>query len=298
VRESRSRRGLISDEIRFLVTNRIPRRLATQFFGWFSQIEQPLVRDLSLWLWTRLADLELHEAKKTRFDSLHDCFIRELRPGCRPIEPCFDVLVSPCDGIVGACGAIEGTTVFQAKGFPYSLNDLLCDADLVERYRGCCYVTLRLTPSMYHRFHAPAECHVGTVTYVSGDTWNVDPVAVQRIERLYCRNERVVIDTCLRGSTERLTLVPVAAILVASVRLNFLDVTLNLKYRGPNRIACDATFRKGDEIGYFHHGSTIVVFATQGLELCSGVTPGATLRMGQPLFRYSRPQRDENTGRG
>jgi phosphatidylserine decarboxylase len=295
VREFPSRRRLIADELRFLVTNRIPRRLATQFFGWFSQIRQPLVRDASIWLWTRLADLELHEAKKTGFDSVHDCFVRELRPGCRTIDPCVDVLVSPCDGIVGACGDIEGTTVFQAKGFPYSLHDLLCDADLVERYRDGRYVTLRLTPSMYHRFHSPADCHVSGVTYISGDTWNVDPVAVQRIERLYCRNERVVIDTCLHDSKERLTLVPVAAILVASIRLNFLDVTLNLTYRGPNRIACDATFRKGDEIGYFHHGSTIVVFATGGLELCGGVTSGAKLRMGQPLFRYSRPQRDENT---
>jgi phosphatidylserine decarboxylase len=295
VRESPSRGRRVADDIRFLLTNRIPRRLVTQFFGWFSRIEQPLVRDASLWLWTRFADLELHDAKKTRFDSVHDCFIRELRPGCRPIDPCFDVLVSPCDAIVGAYGTIAGTTVFQAKGFPYSLGDLLCETELVERYRNGCYVTLRLTPSMYHRFHAPADCHVSDVTYISGDTWNVDPVAVQRIERLYCRNERAVIDTRLAGSSERLTLVPVAAILVASIRLHCLDVTLSLKYRGPNRIPCDATFRKGDEIGYFHHGSTIVMFATRGLEICSGVTPGAMLRMGQPLFRYARAQRDENT---
>jgi phosphatidylserine decarboxylase len=297
VRESPSRRRLIADEIRFLLTNRIPRRLATQFFGWFSRIEQPLIRNASLWIWTRLADLELHDAKKTRFDSLHDCFIRELRPGCRPVDPCPDVLVSPCDAIVGAHGTVAGTTLFQAKGFPYALGDLLCDAQLVERYRDGRYVTLRLTPSMYHRFHAPADCHVSDVTYISGDTWNVDPVAIQRIERLYCRNERIVIDTRLPGSGERLTLVPVAAILVASIRLNFLDVTLNLKYRGPNHISCDARFRKGDELGYFHHGSTIVVFATRGLEFCGGVTPGAMLRMGQPLFRYAHPQRDENTVR-
>lgn len=295
MRESPSRSRLVADEIRFLLTNRLPRRFATQFFGWFSRIERPLVRDASLWIWTRLADLELHDAKKTRFDSLHDCFIRELRPGCRAIDSSPDVLVSPCDAIVGAHGTVAGTTVFQAKGFPYALDDLLCDTQLVERYRDGRYVTLRLTPSMYHRFHAPADCHVSDVTYISGDTWNVDPVAVERIERLYCRNERVVIDTRLTDSKERMTLVPVAAILVASIRLNFLDVTLNLKYRGPNHIPCDATFSKGEEIGYFHHGSTIVVFATRGLELCSGVTAGAMLRMGQPLFRYGHPQRDENT---
>ena len=66
-------------------------------------------------------------------------------------------MVSPCDAIVGACGAIAGTEVIQAKGFPYALQDLLIDPELVEHYRGGQYVTLRLTSSMYHRFHAPHD---------------------------------------------------------------------------------------------------------------------------------------------
>ncbi len=277
------------------MSNRIPRRVATQVFGRFSAVEHPIVRDLSIAIWKRLADLRLHEARKAAFTSLHDCFIRELKPECRPIDRSRDVLVSPCDAIVGAHGEVDGTTVFQAKGFPYRVGDLLCDPCLVERYRDGRYVTLRLTSSMYHRFHAPADCRVNRVTYISGDTWNVDPIALRRIERLYCRNERAVIDTCLDGTTEALTLVPIAAILVASIRLNFLDVTLNLTYRGPNRIPCEAVFEKGDEMGYFHHGSTIVVFATRGLRFCEGITQGATIRMGQPLLRYAVIQRDENT---
>jgi len=282
----------IRDELRFLLTNRIPRRLATRFFGWFSRIEQPFIRDVSLALWKRFADLRLHEARKTEFASVHDCFIRELRPESRPVDATPGVLVSPCDAIVGAHGLVDGTTVFQSKGFPYRLEDLLCDRGLVERYRDGRYVTLRLTPSMYHRFHAPADCRIDHVTYISGDTWNVDPIALRKIERLYCRNERVVIETRIDDSAETLTMVPVAAILVASIRLNFLDVALNLRYRGPNRIACDAAFSKGEEMGYFHHGSTIVVFATRGLELCEGITQGATIRMGQPLLRHAVAQRE------
>jgi len=285
----------IQNELRFLVTNRIPRRLLTQFFGWFSRIEQPLIRNVSIGLWKRFADLRLHEAKKLTFTSVHDCFIRELKPECRPVDPRADVLISPCDAIVGAHGTIEGPTIFQAKGFPYRLEDLLADRDLVERYRCGRYVTLRLTPSMYHRFHAPADCRVRSITYISGDTWNVDPIAVERIERVYCRNERVVIDTRLNASSEHVTMVPVAAILVASIRLHCLDVTMNLRYRGPNRIACDARFRKGDEMGYFHHGSTIVLFGTRGLALCDSIRQGAVVRMGQPLLRYEPPQCEEDT---
>ena len=129
---------------------------------------------------------------------MHDCFTRELKAGARPIDQRPEIMVSPCDAIVGACGAIAGTRLYQAKGFPYTLDDLLCDRDLVETYRNGRYVTLRLTAGMYHRFHAPHDCHVDRVTYVSGDTWNVNPIALKRIERLFCKNERAVIRTTLR----------------------------------------------------------------------------------------------------
>ena len=273
------------DDVFFLLANRIPRGLATRFFGWFSQIEHPLIRVPSLWAWTRMADLNLWEAKKTRFTSLHDCFTRELRPGARPIDQRPSVLVSPCDAIIGASGTVDDATVLQAKGLPYSLSDLLLDARLVERHRNGRYVTLRLTSSMYHRFHAPADCTVDQVTYISGDTWNVDPITVKRIERLYCRNERVVIETHVPGCDASVTLVPVAAILVASIRLTFLADTLDLRYAGPNLIPCRASFQKGEEMGYFQHGSTIIVLATDDLELCESVVQGARIKMGEPLLR-------------
>jgi len=271
-------------DINFLLTNRIPRRLLTQFVGWLSQIEQPLVRDASIGLWRLFSDLDLSEAKKSQFRSMHDCFTRELKAGARPIDASPGILVSPCDAIVGACGAIAGTRLYQAKGFPYTLEDLLCDRALVEAYRNGRYVTLRLTAGMYHRFHAPHDCRVDRVIYVSGDTWNVNPIALKRIERLFCRNERAVIRTTLANG-DSVTLVLVAAILVASIRLHFLDVLLNLKHRGPNDIACDAAFRKGDELGWFQHGSTAIVFAPDGYALCNGIEEGARVRVGEPLMR-------------
>ena len=94
-----------------------------------------------------------------------------------------------------------------------------------ELFRNGCYITLRLTSSMYHRFHAPYDCNVDSVTHVSGDTWNVNPIALKRVERLFCKNERAVIRTRLAGG-HAVTLVPVAAILVAGIRLRFLDQML------------------------------------------------------------------------
>jgi phosphatidylserine decarboxylase len=273
------------EDINFLLTNRIPRRFATQFIGWFSRIEQPLVRDLSIRMWQLFSDLDLREAKKSQFRSMHDCFTRELKDGARPVDGRNDILVSPCDAIVGACGSIAGTELYQAKGFPYALEDLLGDRDLVEAHRNGRYVTLRLTSGMYHRFHAPHDCRIEEVIYISGDTWNVNPIALRRVERLFCKNERAVVRTKLAANSESVTLVAVAAILVASIRLHCLDGPLNLQHRGPNVMACAADFRKGDELGWFEHGSTIIVFAPERFVLCENIRDGGRVRVGEPLMR-------------
>ena len=275
---------LRQEDLNFLITNRLPRRTLTQFIGWFSKIEQPLVRTISIAVWKYLSDLDLSEARQTQFKSMHDCFTRELKEGARTIDSNPDIAISPTDGIVGACGAIEGTQVIQAKGFPYQLQELLGDAEMVERFRDGVYVTLRLTSCMYHRFHAPADCVVEQVNYISGDTWNVNPIALQRVERLFCKNERAVISARL-ASGQRIAMVPVAAILVASIRLHFIDVLLHLRYRGANLIPCSAPMTKGQEMGWFQHGSTVIVFAPKGFTLCPGITTGTEVRMGQPLLR-------------
>jgi phosphatidylserine decarboxylase len=276
------------EDLNFLLTNRIPRRLLTRFVGWLAQVEQPLVRDASMFLWRLFSDLDLSEARRTEFRSLHDCFVRELKEGARPVDPDPAIIVSPCDAIVGACGAVRGTDVFQVKGFPYRLEHLLTDPAAAELYRDGTFVTLRLTASMYHRFHAPHDGTVEQVTYISGDTWNVNPIALKRIERLFCRNERAAIRLRLAATGDVLTLVPVAAILVASIRLRFLDIGLDLREGGPRVVPCSAKVAKGDEMGWFQHGSTIIVLAPAGYRLCSPVAEGTPIKMGQPLMR--RPE--------
>ena len=245
------------------------------------------MRDISIAIWRLFSDLDLSEARKTEFTSLHDCFIRELKDGARPIDRAADILVSPCDAIVGACGAIAGTELYQAKGFPYTLQDLLCDPDLVEAHRNGCYVTLRLTASMYHRFHAPHDGRLGRAIYVSGDTWNVNPIALRRIERLFCKNERAVLPLTLTAGGQAVTLVAIAAILVAGIRLRCVEGSLRRDGITRSVIACNSEFRKGDELGWFEHGSTIIVFAPDGFTLCDNVREGAIVRVGQPLMRMA-----------
>jgi phosphatidylserine decarboxylase len=278
----------MTEELQFLITNRIPRRLATQFVGWIGKSENPIVRDVSIATWRFFGDVRLEEAKKTEFKSLLDCFIRELKPGARTVDPDPAIFASPCDTQVGACGPIEGNQLIQAKGFPYTLEDLLVDPELVRRYHGARYVTLRLTSSMYHRFHAPHDLRVQRVDYISGDTWNTNPITLQRVEKLFCKNERAVVRCQLTATGHEIVLVPVASILVASIKLHCLPQPLRLDHKGPNTFHCDARFAKGEEMGWFELGSTIIVFAPKELELCDGVQQGAIMRQGQPLLRLPR----------
>jgi phosphatidylserine decarboxylase len=273
------------EQINFLITNRLPRRLLTQLMGWYSRIESPLLTRLSIFIWKLFAhDLDLSEAKKSKFTSIHDCFIRKLKDGARIIDSRDDIVTSPCDAIIGTCGNINGTTLYQAKGFPYELADLIPDKRLQRKYRDGIYITLRLKSSMYHRFHAPIDANVCQVNYISGDTWNVNPIALSRIENLFCKNERAVVELQTKNPDYDITLVPVAAILVASMKFNCLNTNLDLKYRGPNLIRCNAHYNKGDEMGYFQHGSTIILFATDKYELHKSAISGNRINMGQSLL--------------
>lgn len=253
--------------------------------GRLSPLELPVVTAAAIRLWRMCSDLDLSDAKEVRFRSVQDCFTRELKPDARPIDRNPAALVSPCDAIVGACGTIDAGTVVQAKGMPYSIVELLTDPDHAQLFEGGQYVTLRITPTMYHRFHAPHDLEVQHVTYVSGDTWNVHPIALRKVERLFCRNERAILHCRLAPTGTPIALVPVAAILVASIRLHCADVMLHLKYRGPNHIPCRTRYERGQEMGWFQHGSTIIALVPKGISL--SVPEGRRLRMGEPLFRLA-----------
>ncbi len=275
----------IAERLNFLVTNRIPRRWLTQWVGWFSRIDNPWLARLSIRIWQAFVDdLKLDESPATHYRSLRECFIRPLKPGVRTFDWNPAIVTSPCDAIVGAHGSVHGSSVFQAKGFPYDLADLMPDPAVQARYRDGLFVTLRLKSSMYHRFHAPTDCTVRKIEYISGDAWNVNPIALKMVERLFCKNERAVVELTLPASEASITLVPVAAILVASMRFHALGEDMEIRLQGSNRFHCHADYKKGDEMGYFQHGSTIIVFANQHFRLHPSLQEGARINLGEPLL--------------
>lgn len=273
----------VAEELNFLVTNRIPRRLATRLVGWLSHVEQPLVAKVSIGVWRLFCDVDLRDARETHFPSMHACFIRQLRAGARPFETGPDEIASPSDAIVGAFGTIAQGRAHQIKGASYRLAELLGSEGEAAALDGGRYVTLRLTAGMYHRFHAPDDLIVERVRYISGDCWNVNAPALKRVERLFCRNERAVINCRLADGTP-LILVAVAAVLVASIRLTFLDTPALIRDGGPREVVVGARLGKGEEMGWFEHGSTIVVLAPGEGGFAAGIETGKQLKAGEALL--------------
>jgi phosphatidylserine decarboxylase len=184
-----------------------------------------------------------------------------------------------------ASGRIEQGQLLQIKGSVYPLAELLRDAPAAAAFEGGCFATLRLTAGMYHRFHAPHDGRLAAVSHVAGDAWNVNPPALARVPGLYCRNERAVIRFELAGGGHAVTLVAVAAILVAGIRIRGVDLPADRDHAEPWRRTCDIPLAKGAEIGWFEHGSTIVVLAPPGFRLAPAIAHGATIRMGEALMR-------------
>ena len=122
------------ERLNFLLTNRLPRRWLTLFMGWLSRLEQPWLCRICIAIWGLFTELDLSDARKTRFRSLQEFFTRQLKEGARRIDSDPDIVVSPCDGIVGAMGQVRQGSALQAKGFPYTLLDLLGDEALVSNY--------------------------------------------------------------------------------------------------------------------------------------------------------------------
>ena len=274
-----ARRQTLAEALNFLITNRLPRRLATRLVGQVSKVEAWPIAPLALLAWKTFCDVDLSDAAERHFRSLHHGFTRALRPGARLFDDDHGTICSPCDAILGAHGPIEGGRILQVKAMPYALSEL-AGAEVAARMEGGCFATLRLTAGMYHRFHAPADLTIEAVEHIPGDCWNVNPPALKRVAGLYCRNERATIVTRLTDGSP-LVLVPVAAILVAGIRLHALGLL-----RGGGCFApLDVTVRKGHELGWFEHGSTIVLLAPTGYVFPPVIAEGDRLRAGEPLLR-------------
>lgn len=225
------------------------------------------------------ADLGEAELELQHYDSFGDLFARKLRPGARPIDSDPSAVIAPCDGVIAARGEARGGQLIQAKGLYYRLEDLVVDQAWSQRLIGGPYATIYLSPRDYHRVHAPVDARVIAYDYVPGDLWPVNLRFAARRPELLARNERVVI-WLDAPSIGIVALVMVAAVGVGNIRLVHAErAATSGKLQ---RITVDAPVRRGDELGAFHLGSTVVMIFPPGSVALSGTT-GDVTRFGKHI---------------
>jgi phosphatidylserine decarboxylase len=219
-------------------------------------------------------DAELPPGAFPSFDAF---FTRKLKPGARAMSA--DALVSPSDGMLSSQGVVDPGARIFVKGQPYDVGELVGDPRDAARYAGGEFAVVYLAPRDYHRVHAPADGQITLVRGLSGDLYPVNAIGERHIPQLFVKNQRaaIVIDTPGLG---RVTVVMVGAVIVGRITVSVLggsDVPPGLHPQEP-----PTPVRRGDEIGIFHLGSTVVLLLEPGLAVARELGP---VRMGESLLR-------------
>lgn len=222
-----------------------------------------------------------------KYRSLVDFFCREIKPESRPIASGQAVFASPVDGRIAEYGRIASGRMIQAKGIDYTSEGLLGDADAARRYEGGLYITTYLSPADYHRIHAPTSGALVASKRIRGSRWPVNETGVQDVARLFEKNERLVtyLDTPLFG---RLAIVKVGAFIVGRIVVTYeerVDSRADRRGKTIDLSRDGITVTKGEELGRFEFGSTVILLMEPGPYAWSaGVERNAKVRMGQPIL--------------
>jgi len=240
-------------------------RLLSHLFGVVSELELPLfLRSPVLGLFCRIVGIDRETCLNPleAYPSLQRFFLRESSE--RKIAEGF---VSPVDGVVSENGVIAKGELLQAKGRSYTLGELLCDGSLAAQYEGGFYCTLYLSPKDYHHVHSPTDGIIRSIRLISGNLLPVNEFTLTRFDRVFPRNERLVLEI-EQSFGEKFLLVMVAAYNVGSLQLEQLRFPASLKEvfqpREIENLSAEWKVLKGARIGSFCLGSTVILILPPG----------------------------------
>lgn len=280
-----------------LLTYSLPQRVLSRFFGRLAIVKQPYLKNWMIHTFIKKYGVNMAEAiepEPTAYPDFNHFFIRKLKPELRPIAAGEQSIISPVDGMVSQVGRIQQGQIFQAKNHDYSVLQLLGgDTVLSETFAQGHFITLYLAPKDYHRVHMPFSAELKEMIYVPGKLFSVQPRTVEAIPGLFAMNERVVaiFDTAFGP----MAMVLVGAVIVDSINMawhglvtpNASSQVQRWQYDAANLKSPHFHFAKGDEMGYFQLGSTVIVlFANPQLTWQQEIRAEATVKFGQLLGNY------------
>jgi len=267
----------------------LPKFLLTSLVYRLSRIRQPAIKNGLISGFLKLYDVNLDEIRlnvPSDFATFNDFFVRELASGARVVDANPLSLVSPVDGTLSQAGIMLGDKLIQAKGIDYTLDDLLAtDLDKAREFAGGAFATIYLAPYNYHRVHAPLDGELVAAHYIPGDLFSVNNATAAHVPGLFCRNERLNLHFTTRHG-------PMALIFVGALNVGSISTPWSGEIR-PRKTgvveSLDLTasvrdIRKGDLLGWFNMGSTVIVLLPK--DTCAWHTnfrSGTTTRMGEAI---------------
>lgn len=274
-----------------LLQRLLPKYLTTAVICRLARLRQVAVKNFLIRQFVRLYSVDttnLVHPVPHGFATFNDFFTRELADDARPVDASPGSIVSPVDGTVSACGPLAGNQLLQAKGSHYSLDDLLAvDTADADRFSGGSFATIYLAPYNYHRVHAPVAGMLQAIRYIPGTLFSVNEATVRHLPQLFARNERVACH--IETDHGPMIVLFVGALNVGTIntiwtgdiapRRHGVVEAFNL-----NEIGGDRQFGKGDTLGWFNMGSTVILIVPpETSDNFATIEPGQTLRMGEPI---------------
>jgi len=251
----------------------LPRKRLSTFVGWLAQRESPqfVIKPFIRWF-AKTYQINLEEAELSieNYRSLNSFFTRKLKEGLRPIADTF--CVHPADSRITQFGIIENRTLIQAKGITYSLGEFIGSEERAHKYEGGLFIVYYLCPTDYHRVHSPVEGTVKEIKRLGLDLWPVHDQSVALIPNLFIVNERVVVSM----NTQ---LGPVETVFVGATNVGSIEV-----YKKEGEIV-----QKGEALGVFHMGSTIVMIYPKSMKLDIKTISSQAVKLGGGLSVIKNP---------
>ncbi len=275
----------------------LPKHWLTAAIYRVARIRNRGIKNFLIARFVRLYDVNVEEVKLAvpeDFATFNDFFVRELADGARTVDGHADTIVSPVDGTVSLAGKLRADTLLQAKGLDYSLDELLTtDLEQATFYVNGRFATIYLAPYNYHRVHAPFDGELVAARYVPGALFSVNETTAARVAGLFRRNERLILR--FRTANGPAVLIFVGALNVGSISTPWSGEIRPRKSGIVDVIDLsghDTHVQKGDLLGWFNMGSTVIVLLPDGIgEWRDDLEPGTTLRMGESIGRYSVAER-------
>lgn len=275
------------DELFIALQRLLPQHTCSRLLGKLAESENAWLKNFLIEQAIRHYDIDLDDAVENDandYRSFNDFFTRRLKADARPIDANPASIVSPADGAISQIGAIREGRIFQAKGHDFSTATLLgCDAQTASRFSGGSFATIYLSPRDYHRVHMPFAGTLVETRYIPGNLFSVNDTTAAHVDSLFARNERL---SCLFKTDQGLmAVVMVGALFVAGIETQWQKSFAPGKLQ-TRRFNGEVKLRKGDELGAFKFGSTVIVVSEQSVIWNTEFRAAASCRMGEVMGLY------------